>query len=453
MDAYDVIVIGAGFGGPVAAKKCAEAGFTTLMIERSGIPGEKVISGLVIPIYGFLFGPEFIRNGNPPIERPICSVVNRFLKNGEIYATDKSLRVPKPITMGYAAYCKPFCTWLADKAVAAGANLRTSTTVTDLILEDGHIRGVITDKGERISAKVVIDAGGTQNPLSIKAGVRRKFDPEAIELYMIWDFEMKKEDVDDVFGHSMEFFHTMPEERMGAPLGYGSTLYFFTYRNSIHPGLGQFLITEGKVPNVAKLLKEYFDNFTSKVTRWNRDIAPKVKLRGTMWDVCPIYAGLLPKDRTMPYYTDGMLIIGDAAGFESAAFGDGVPNAWFSADIAADVAIDAIRADDTSKSFLKRYDERIRANPFIIHTISDTRRWDMRNVLISRDEKEHIKRIHDFWGIGAFKYKYMGGPCIKASVQLIRQNPGIIGEWTKMFQRYFDNWVNNRFDRLSTDQG
>ena len=92
-----------------------------------------------------------------------------------------------------------------------------------------------------------------------------------------------------------------------------------------------------------------------------------------------------------------MLIIGDAAEFESTAFGDGVPNAWFSADIAANVAIDAIKADDTtSKSFLKQYDEKVRANPFIIHTISDTRRWDMRNVLISRDEKEHIKRIRDF---------------------------------------------------------
>jgi flavin-dependent dehydrogenase len=451
MEGYDVIVVGAGFGGPVAAKKCAEAGLKTLMIERSGVPGEKVISGLVIPVYGFLFGPEFIMKGNPPIERPICSVVNRFLKNGEIYASDYSLRVPPPITLGYAAYCKPFCTWLADRAVESGVELRTSTTVTDLIQENGRIKGVITDKGEKILAKLVIDAGGTQNTLSMKAGIRRKFDPEAIELYMVWDFEMKKEDVDKIFGHSMEFFHTMPEERMGAPLGYGSTLYFFTYRNSIHPGLGQFLITEGKIPNVSNLLREYFDNFTHKVTRWKKDIAPKAKLRGVMWDVCPIYAGLVPKDRAMPFYGDDMLIIGDAAGFESAAFGDGVPNAWFSAEIAADVAIEAIRANDTSKSFLKKYDEKVRANPFIIHTISDTRRWDMRNVLKSRDENEHRKRIRDFWGIGAFRYKHMGGPCLKAAIQSLRKNPRVLGEWFGMFRRYFDNWKNNRFDRLSTD--
>jgi electron transfer flavoprotein-quinone oxidoreductase len=179
-ETYDVVVIGAGFGGPVAARKCAEAGLKTLMLERAVVPGEKVVSGLVIPVYGFLFGPAFIRNGNPPIERPICSVVNNLVKNGETYYTDRSLRVPKPVALGYAAYCKPFCTWLADRAVEAGAELRTSVTARDVIRENGKVRGVVTDEGRKIAASLVIDAGGTQNDLSIKAGIRDKYTPEAI---------------------------------------------------------------------------------------------------------------------------------------------------------------------------------------------------------------------------------------------------------------------------------
>ena len=451
METYDVIVIGAGFGGPVAAKKCADAGLKTLMIERSGVPGEKVISGLVIPIYGFLFGPAFIRNGNPPIERPICSVVNRIVKGGKIASTDHSLKVPAPVVLGYAAYCKPFCTWLADRAVESGAELRTSTTVTDLIVEGGSVRGVITETGEALRSRIVIDSGGTQNMLSIKAGIRKKFVPEAIELYMIWDFEMPKADVDRVFGTSMEFFHAMPEEKIGAPLGYGSTLYFFTYRDSIHPGLGQFLITEGKVPNVQKLLRDYFSNFTSTVTRWKQDIAPHAKLRGVMWDVCPIYAGLLPETREMPIYSDGFLIIGDAAGFEAAAFGDGVPNAWFSADIAADTAIEALAAGDTSRSFLARYEEKIKADPFIIHTISDRRRWNMREILKSRDENEFRRKVRNHWGIGAFRYGNMGGPCLRAARRAVTEDSKSISSWLNMFRRYYANWEQNRFDRLSTD--
>jgi digeranylgeranylglycerophospholipid reductase len=450
---YDVIVVGAGFGGPVAAKKCAEAGLQTLMVERATIPGEKVVSGLVIPIYGFLFGPAFIRNGNPPIERPICSVVNRFVRDGEIYATDNSLKFPKPLAMGYATYCKPFCTWLADRAIESGVELLTDTTATAVIQEGSHIKGIVTDKGQRIRSKILIDAGGTQNNLSIKAGIRKKYVPEAVELYMIWDFKMPKQSIDRVFGLSMEFFHAMPEEKICAPLGYGSTMYVFTYRNSIHPGLGQFLLTEGKIPNVSKLLKEYFDTFTSKIDRWKKDIAPNIKLRGVMWDICPIYAGLIPEMQKMPIYEGGFLIIGDAAGFESSAFGDGVPNAWFSADIAADVAIEAIKANNTSKSFLGQYEERIRAHPFIMHSVSDSRRWDLRKVLESRDETELRERIRNHWGIGAFRYKYMGGPCLKAALSSLTHNPITLAKWIKMFKRYYQNWRYEQFDKLSIRWG
>jgi flavin-dependent dehydrogenase len=422
------------------------------MVERGNAPGEKVISGLVIPIYGFLFGPAFIREGNPPIERPICSVVNRFVKDGEIYDTDRSLTVPKPLALGYAAYCKPFCAWLADRAVEAGVELRTATVATDVIIEDGAVRGIVTDGGEAIRARLVIDSGGTQNNLALKAGIRKKFLPEAIELYMLWDFEMAKEDVDAVFGHSMEFFHAMPGESISAPQGYGSTLYFFTYRDSIHPGLGQFLVTQGKVPNVAKLLPQYYENFTETIQRWKKDIEPRVKLRATMWDVCPIYAGLIPETRRMPIYGDGILFIGDAAGFESSAFGDGVPQAWFSAEIAASVALKSLQVGDTSRRFLSQYEERVKADPFLIHCITDWRRWDMRKVIASGDEKEFKKRIRDAWGIGAFRYQNMGGPCLKAMARGIRQQPTIPASWLEMFSRYFRNWEHNSFDRLSSDK-
>ncbi len=446
-----MIVVGAGFGGPVAAKKCAEAGLRTLIVERAQVPGEKVVSGLVIPFYGFLFGPDFIMNGNPPVERPICKVVNRFVRNGKIYHTNSSLRLPSPFALGYAAYCKPFCTWLADRAVEAGSELRTSTAAIDLIMEKGAVKGIITDRGEELRCKILIDAGGTQNNLSIKAGIRKKYVPEAMELYMLWDFQMAKEDVDSVFDLSMEFFHGMPEERIGAPLGYGSTFYIFTYRESIHPGLGQFLVTEGKVPDLARLLPEYFENFTSKVERWKNDIAPKVKLRAVMWDVCPIYAGLLPDMRKMPIYGDGMLIIGDAAGLEASAFGDGVPNAWFSADIAADVAIEAVRAGDTSRNFLWRYESRVKEHPYITYITADRRRWDLRNVLASRSEREFRSRINDHWGIGAFRYRYVGKPLSCSIAQSLRKDPLVMARWVEMYRRYYCNWVENKFDKLSTE--
>ena len=139
---YSVVVIGAGFGGPVAAKKCADAGLKTLMLERSANVGDKVISGLTIPIYGFLFGPDFIRDGNPPIERPVDGMRNYVIYDIEAGDIDVvELRIPEPVSpvfaFGYNTYCKPFCEWEADQAVKSGAELRTSTTVVDLIEENG----------------------------------------------------------------------------------------------------------------------------------------------------------------------------------------------------------------------------------------------------------------------------------------------------------------------------
>lgn len=321
---YDVIVIGSGFGGPVAAKKCADAGLRTLMIERSAQVGEKVISGLTIPIYGFLFGPDFIRDGNPPFERPADGIINYIITdidNGVI-EIDDTLRVPRPfspvISFGYNAYCKPFCEWEAEKAVQAGADLRTSTTVTDVIRENGKVAGVILETGEKLLSKIVIDAEGSQGLVAIKAGIRKKYPPEAISLADTYDYEMDKSDVDKLFGYSIRFCWGWDEQKIAPPLGHGNGLMVWPYRESVHFMQDHCLrLDGGKVPNLKKRFKEYHDNITTKLPWWREDVAPRCTVRARMWEGFEIYVGLDPELRNMPNHDDGILLIGDAAGLES----------------------------------------------------------------------------------------------------------------------------------------
>ena len=442
---YDVIVIGAGFGGPVAAKKCAEAGLKTLLIERSENVGDKVVSGLTIPFYGFLFGPAFIRDGNPPFERPADGIINYIItdiENEEI-EIDDSLILPKPlspiIAFGYNTYCKPVCEWEAEEAVKAGVELKTSTTVIDFIKEDNFITGVVTDRGEQFKSKIVINAEGSQGLLSVKAGIRDKYPPETISLADTYDYIMPKKAVDRIFGYTSRFCWGWDEQKIAPPLGHGNGLMIWPYRNSIHFMQDQCLsLGEGKIPNLNKLFDIYHKNIT-KISWWKNEIAPFSKLRARLWEGFEIYVGLDKKLRNFPNFTDGMILIGDAAGLESTELCDGVPAAWYSAEIAADVAIEAIKHNDTSKSFLKKYDDKIKAHPIIQWSISGTNRYNLRIAQEEHNEKKLKRYIHDGWGLGAFTHFIT--PLLKTVVIYIKQDEKIISKWIKMYFRYFQNWL------------
>lgn len=455
MPEYDVIVIGAGFAGPVAAKKCADAGLKTLMIERSAHIGEKVISGLTIPIYGFLFGPAFIRDGNPPIERPVDGIINYIIKdidNGDI-EIDDSLKIPKPLSpvvaFGYNAYCKPFCEWEARQAMEAGAEVRTSTVVTDVLQENGAVKGVITETGEQIRSRIVINAEGSQGLVAVKAGVRKRYPPETISLADIYDYEIPKTHLDETFGFSIRFCWGWDEQKVAPPMGHGNGLMVWPYRESLHFMQDQSLrMDTNHVPHLKKLFTEYHTNITSKLAWWNQDVKPHARLRAHMWEGFEIYVGLNDELRNMPNHTDGMILVGDAAGLESTELCDGVPAAWISADIAADVAIEALKAGNTSRAFLSRYDQKIKAHPILQWSISGTNRFNLRYAQQEHSLKKLRQYVHNGWGLGVLTHA--ATPLVQTMCRSIVMNPGIIMKWRKMFYRYYYNWHHARFDYAIT---
>lgn len=451
MEEYDIIVVGAGFGGPVAAKMCAEAGLKTLMIERAKDVGDKIISGLTIPFYGFLFGPNFIRDGNPPYERPSDGIINYIIKDidkGEI-EIDDSLKVPKPfspiIAFGYNAYCKPFCEWEVKKAVEAGVTLKRSTAATEVIRKEGLVKGIITDKGEQIQSKIIIDAEGSKGLLAIKAGIREKYTPETISLADTYDYTMPKERIDETFGYSVKMCWGWDEQKIAPPLGYGNGLMVWPYRNSLHFMQDQCLRINGKhVPNLNKLFKIYHRNITGKLPWWKELVEPHAQLRARMWAGFEIYVGLKKKLRTMPNYTGGMLLIGDAAGLESTELCDGVPAAWFSAEIAAKVAIDAIKNNNFSKQFLSKYDRFIKTHPIIQWSISGRNRFDLRIAQKEHNIKKLKKYIHNGWGLGALT-SFMS-PFMQMFLTYVNEDPSVLIKWIKMFFRYYQNWLYESYD-------
>jgi flavin-dependent dehydrogenase len=109
---------------------------------------------------------------------------------------------------------------------------------------------------------------------------------------------------------------------------------------------------------------------------WYRERFAKAKLRSRMWRPYPTFEGLQGllrgHDNT---YDNGIMIVGDAAGFMATASSAGIPQALLSGRMAAEVAAEAVSKGDTSKKTLKQYEEKWR-NSIILPLLNNYARRD-----------------------------------------------------------------------------
>ncbi len=163
-DIWDVIVIGAGPAGCAAAKRCAEKGRKTLLLERYELPREKVCAGMLLsPASRALIQEEF---GEVP--QRICS--------SSPYIRGYVLHIPgtadRTIEMGRVphAWRREFDYWLIQKALQSGVDLWTNTRVSGIEETDGAYTLKVSQHGaeRNVKSKYVIGGDGA-------ASVTRKF--------------------------------------------------------------------------------------------------------------------------------------------------------------------------------------------------------------------------------------------------------------------------------------
>src|SRR6185312_12616225 len=116
---FEVIVIGAGIAGCVAAYQLARQGRSVLLIERGEAPGSKNLSGGVLYSRGIqqVF-PDFLAEA--PVERRVTRNYISFLNAGSSVAIDyKDARLADPVNAVTVLRAK-LDVWLSEKCEQAG---------------------------------------------------------------------------------------------------------------------------------------------------------------------------------------------------------------------------------------------------------------------------------------------------------------------------------------------
>lgn len=169
MNKYDLIVVGGGPAGLMAAGQAAEVGSRTLLIEKMDQPGRKLL----------LTGKHRCNLTNAaPMEDALQEFNNqgRFLKgvfyrfyNQELRSFFRELGVPTveqrggrifPASENARDVIKALLSWCEG----AGVDLITETRLEELLIQDNQIAGVKTSRGKYYSPAVVLATGGKAYP-------------------------------------------------------------------------------------------------------------------------------------------------------------------------------------------------------------------------------------------------------------------------------------------------
>jgi electron transfer flavoprotein-quinone oxidoreductase len=349
-DRFDCIVVGAGIAGCVAAYLMAQAGLSTVLIERGDTPGSKNMTG------GRLYAhslekvmPGFAARA--PIERKITRERICMLTDDSSVGLDfQSTRLGRPGTESYAVLRRPFDHWLAEQAEAAGADIISGICVEDLLIRDGVVCGVVAGD-EELEAKVTILADGCNSLLAQKAGLRKEFSPDQLAVSIKELIGLPASVIEDRFqarsdeGTATMFVGTFT----GGSIGGG---FLYTNKESVSLGI---VSTLGDLIKHGRSTPEMMDAFKNHPA-----VAPLIA-GGTLLE----YSGhILPEggiSLVPQIIADGVLVVGDSGGFcvNLGYVARGMDFAVSSAEAAAHTVIAAVGRDDFSEKGLAGYRTRL----------------------------------------------------------------------------------------------
>jgi digeranylgeranylglycerophospholipid reductase len=316
-NSYDVLVIGAGPAGSIAAKTAAEKGLDVLLIEKRQEIGDPVRCAEGV-------NKEYLKKHVEIDKQWICA----DLKGSRIYAPDGTkIEMAEEIAggeVGYVLERKVFDRALAEHAAKAGAEVRVKTRATGLIIEDNFVRGarlMHLGKEYDVRAKIVIGADGVESKVGRWAGIDTSLKPVDIETcsqYLVAGADINQE--------HCEFY-------IGSEIAPGGYIWIFPKGDGkANIGIG---ILGSKMGKFKPRPVDYLNAFLEKKF-------PDASIVEMVFGGVPV-SGSIAKTST-----NGLMLVGDAARQSDPITGGGILNAMDAGKIAGEAAYAAISAEDVS---------------------------------------------------------------------------------------------------------
>ncbi len=332
MRKFDVIVVGAGTAGCLAAKTTAEAGLKVCLIERKRREeiGEKIC--------GDALGEHHLKNLG--LEKPQGGELEKRIEGIKIYSPDLEtiFAVEHEDFVGYLLNRRLFGQWLLKKALDTSAVLLDSTQCLEPMIEKGFVNGVLakdlkTGESIRLSGKVVLDASG------FLAVVRRRLPKE-----MGIENEVANEDVEACYREIRQ----LKQET-------GNTSYCEIYLNQkVTPGGYTWVFPKSGAKVNAGLGICMRGKFPNPKTQFYKHILTKPRFEGSLL----LNGGAWYDPTRKPLDSmvgNGFAILGDAACLVNPIHGGGIGPSMLSGYLAGKTVIEALEKGEASQKSLWSY--------------------------------------------------------------------------------------------------
>ncbi len=372
---FDVIVVGAGPAGTTASYILAKSGLNVVQLERGSSPGSKNVFGGIL--YSTVLNrliPDFWEQA--PVERHVKGT-RIFLisaRNAVSIGIDSEDHNQPPYNNSFTVMRSRFDQWYARKAEECGALLLTNAVVDDLLWYRGKVIGVkARGQDGELYADVVILADGVNSILAEKAGLRKPYMPRQVSLGIKEIIELPRSVIEDRFNLSgdegVELKYIAGDATKG--IWGGGNIYTNLETLSLVTWVALDPLKKSGI-QAADLLEQFKSHpFVRNYIKGGKTVEYQ--------------AHLAPDggyDSTPRYFTDGLMVAGDAARFLNASIHyEGTNCAMASGEAAAKTVLQARENNDYSAQSLSHY-QRLLNQSFVM---KDLKRYRKMNLFAERN--------------------------------------------------------------------